>query len=116
MDRAIERYSDVLQMFEGSHNFQNFTRRWQQRLKRSNSTHAAKHLTRRHVYVSHCDQKVHEVAGEPVLVYNVQAQGFLLHQIRAMVGAAIAVATGHFTRDYVEAALGMIPPMYFRSD
>jgi tRNA pseudouridine(38-40) synthase len=100
-DALTQRFCDILPIFQGSYDFHNFTRRIGQSDKNAQAC-----MTRRHVYISNCDRNIYDIDGEQMLIYKVKAQGFLLHQIRTMIGAAIGHACGYFTKDYILAALG----------
>ncbi|KAG8239520.1 hypothetical protein J437_LFUL016637 [Ladona fulva] len=80
---ALERVNEVLKLFEGTHNFHNFTSR-----KKPMDPSA-----QRYIMSMKC--------GEPEICENVEfatitvkGQSFMLHQIRKMVGLAIAVIRG----------------------
>ncbi|XP_049776844.1 pseudouridylate synthase 1 homolog isoform X1 [Schistocerca cancellata] len=82
----INNVNSVLKMFEGTHNFHNFTSR-----KKPLDPSA-------HRYI------MNFVCGEPFTSENmefctikIKGQSFMLHQIRKMIGLAVAVSRGHTT-------------------
>lgn len=90
---VMENVIATLQVFEGTHNFHNFTSR-----KKPLDPSANRYI-------------MHFEAGEPFVsrgieffVLKVKGQSFMLHQIRKMVGLTIAVARGLTSLDTVQRA------------
>ena len=87
----IERISQLLRKYHGTHNFHNFT---------SGRT-AGDPSSKRYIISFECDQpKI--VNGNEYISLKVQGQSFVLHQIRKMIGLLIAVVRGHVSEEIFE--------------
>lgn len=88
------RVTAILRQYEGTHNFHNFTVR----------TGAHEAQARRYILSFRCEG-VTEIAGSRWVRLVVVGQSFMLHQIRKMVGMALAVARGLAPADSIRQAL-----------
>lgn len=91
---AEQRLSEVLSQYEGTHNFHNFTVR----------TPASAPNAKRFILSFRC-AGVMEVAGERWVRLVVVGQSFMLHQIRKLVGLAVAVMRGTAPPGSIQTAL-----------
>jgi len=82
-EAKLTRLNDVLSMYKGTHNFHNFTAR----IKPEDPS------AKRYI-LSFEAGKVIEVQGTQFVPCTVVGQSFMLHQIRKMIGTAIAIMRG----------------------
>jgi tRNA U38,U39,U40 pseudouridine synthase TruA len=92
---CVERLQAVLRQFEGTHNFHNYTVR----------TSANSAQAKRYILSFDC-QGVFDIQGEPWVRMVVIGQSFMLHQIRKMIGMAIAEFRGVAPSGCLKYALG----------
>ncbi|KAK7790827.1 hypothetical protein R5R35_013310 [Gryllus longicercus] len=90
---VIDKVNSTLQLFEGTHNFHNFTSR-----KRPLDPSA-----HRYIMKFECSQPF-VCEDLELATIKVKGQSFMLHQIRKMIGLTIAVVRGHTTADTIEKA------------
>lgn len=93
---VLKEFNEVLSKYTGTHNFHNFT-------SKIEATDAA---ARRYI--------LEMEAGQPFMgsdlefiVVRVRGQSFMMHQIRKMIGLAIAVVRGHATINTITDAFGV---------
>lgn len=94
-----KRFDDLLKMFVGTHNFHNFTSQ-----KKYTDPSA-----RRFILSFECSEpfmQQHEDKSLEFVVLRVKGQSFMLHQIRKMIGLAIAVMRGLTTSATIERCFG----------
>ncbi|KAE8708995.1 putative pentatricopeptide repeat-containing protein [Hibiscus syriacus] len=89
-----ERFNRILNHYVGSHNFHNFTTR----------TKAEDPAARRYIVSFHAN-KVVTVKGIDFVKCEVVGQSFMLHQIRKMIGVAVAVMRNCAPESLIETAL-----------
>ncbi|XVE68789.1 hypothetical protein DITRI_Ditri09bG0098500 [Diplodiscus trichospermus] len=89
-----ERFNRILKHYVGSHNFHNFTTR----------TKAEDPAARRYIVSFHAN-KVVTVEGIDFVKCEVVGQSFMLHQIRKMIGMAVAVVRNLAPESLIETAL-----------
>ena len=122
-DCSPEAFDEILRTFEGTHRFHNFAsglrkryeeageyvvggdgphagEAWPLGLTEGGHTSAAFRSVITARVISHL-----EIEGTPYLLLRIAGLAFVLHQIRHMVGAALAVANGVVPRDAFEIAL-----------
>lgn len=92
---CVERLQTILRQFEGTHNFHNYTIR----------TSANSAQAKRYILSFDC-QGVFDIQGQPWVRMVVIGQSFMLHQIRKMVGMAIAEYRGVAPSGCLQYALG----------
>lgn len=92
---TLKEFNDILLCYKGAHNFHNFTSQ-----KKPNDPSAIR-------YIMEID------CGEPFVkedlefvVIRIRGQSFMLHQIRKMIGLAIAIIKGFAPKDTIEKAYG----------
>jgi tRNA pseudouridine(38-40) synthase len=115
---ALPEFQAALKKFEHSHSFHNFTRSRGRRKERKRfrekqgraETSAFEEMVRdpsmkRAIHRCECTGERELLAGEEVLRVHVSGTAFLLHQIRLMVGAALAVALGVLPPHSIDVAL-----------
>jgi tRNA pseudouridine38-40 synthase len=85
---AIEELNGILRLYEGTNNFHNFTTR------RAPTDASCKRYIKSFSVLEPVD-----IQGVQFLRLNVHGSSFMLHQIRRMVGGAIAVHRGKISRD-----------------
>ena len=85
---VIKEFRDVLNIFKGTHNFHNFTSG-----KESTDASAKRFI----VSIEASEPFMKE--GLEVVIVRIRGQSFMLHQIRKMIGTAIAVMKGFATID-----------------
>ncbi|XP_042492932.1 tRNA pseudouridine synthase A [Macadamia integrifolia] len=93
-EKERERFNRILKHYEGTHNFHNFTTR----------TKAEDPSAQRYI-VSFVANHVVNVGGIDFIKCEVVGQSFMLHQIRKMVGLAVAVMRDVASESLIEAAL-----------
>ncbi|KAM7360490.1 pseudouridine synthase 1 isoform 1-T1 [Cochliomyia hominivorax] len=84
-EERLKRAQEVLQMFEGTRNFHNFT-------SRKNFLDPS---AKRYIMSFTCSQPFTSPQGVEFVTVKVKGQSFMLHQIRKMVGLTIAIVRGH---------------------
>lgn len=96
VDPRIKKFSAILQNYEGSHCFGNFTE----------GPLPSKDSLRRQMLSVKCAEPVLPPgSGVYYVVVEIIGQSFLLHQIRKMVGLALAVYHNHVPEESVQVAL-----------
>lgn len=90
---VVQKVNDVLKMFEGTHNFHNFTSKV---LAQDPSAY-------RYMIKLLCESPF-IIDGMEFAVIKVKGQSFMLHQIRKMVGLVIAIVRGLTSSDVVKKA------------
>eukprot|EP00891_Asterochloris_glomerata_P000708 jgi/Astpho2/708/Aster-08421 len=99
-----KRLTSILKQYEGTRNFHNFT------VKLPASDPSAMRFI-----LSFCCQGLVNIEGQPWVRLSVVGQSFMLHQIRKMVGLAVAVFRGAAPEDAISMALkadrGLPTPM-----
>ncbi|XP_067125274.1 pseudouridylate synthase 1 homolog [Centruroides vittatus] len=81
--KILEKVNDILKKFEGVHNYQNFT----------SSREAREKGCVRNIMSCECGQPF-LYKGVEFVVIRIKGQSFMLHQIRNMIGLAIAIVRG----------------------
>lgn len=94
---CVDRLTSILKQYEGTHNFHNFTIRMP----------ASAPQAKRYILSFKCDG-VFEVNGMPWVRMVVIGQSFILHQIRKMVGMALAEFRGVAPEGSLKYALGTL--------
>jgi len=92
-DEQFEKINTILGMYVGTHNFHNFTSG-----KRFTDKSAFRYIT------GFSASKPFECRGHEFIALEVSGQSFLIHQIRKMVGLAIAICRGYCDVDTVDRA------------
>ncbi|KAF0288122.1 tRNA pseudouridine synthase A [Amphibalanus amphitrite] len=92
-DEVLENVNRLLKKFEGTHNYHNFTSRRQ----------PTDPSSKRFIMSMTCG-KPFVRDGIEFVVIKVKGQSFMLHQIRKMIGTAMAVARGHAAEGVFERA------------
>lgn len=93
-EAKLQRLNDVLSSYRGTHNFHNFTAR----IKPEDPS------AKRYI-LSFEAGKVVTVQGTQFVPCTVVGQSFMLHQIRKMIGTAIAIMRGCVPESIIEFAL-----------
>ncbi|XP_076949284.1 uncharacterized protein LOC143621879 [Bidens hawaiensis] len=93
-DEKRERFNKILKQYEGTHNFHNFTTR----------TKAADPSAHRYIISFHANTTV-TVDGMEFVKCEVVGQSFMLHQIRKMIGVAVAIMRNCAPESFIETAL-----------
>ncbi|XP_024962713.1 tRNA pseudouridine synthase 1-like isoform X2 [Cynara cardunculus var. scolymus] len=93
-DKEKERFNKILKHYEGTHNFHNFTTR----------TKAADPSANRYIISFHANTTV-TVDGIEFVKCEVVGQSFMLHQIRKMIGVAVAIMRNCAPESLMETAL-----------
>lgn len=96
---TVDEFNSILKMYSGTHNFHNFT-------AGKKPTDAS---AKRFIISFECSEPFLMFDGEKkieVLVARVKGQSFMLHQIRKMIGLAIAVMRGFVTSTAITRAFG----------
>lgn len=88
----IDKVNEVLKVFEGTHNFHNFTAR-----VRPFDPRAKRFIMKFHL------KDIHESNGIEYATLLIKGQSFMLHQIRKMVAVAIGVVRNLITIDAMDA-------------
>lgn len=94
VDKEKERFNKILKQYEGTHNFHNFTTR----------TKAADPAAKRYIISFHANTTV-TVDGIEFVKCEVVGQSFMLHQIRKMIGVAVAIMRNCAPESLMETAL-----------
>ncbi|KAL8211519.1 hypothetical protein R6Q57_005961 [Mikania cordata] len=89
-----QRFNKLLKQYEGTHNFHNFTTR----------TKAADPSANRYILSFHANTTV-TVDGIEFVKCEVVGQSFMLHQIRKMIGVAVAIMRNCAPESLIETAL-----------
>lgn len=90
----IEKFNEILKLFEGTKNFHNFT-------SRKEFTDPS---SKRFIISFVCGQPFIPQDNTEFVVLKVQGQSFMLHQIRKMVGMSLAIIRGLTTVETMERA------------
>nr|XP_043632905.1 tRNA pseudouridine synthase A-like [Erigeron canadensis] len=93
-DKEKERFNKILKQYEGTHNFHNFTTR----------TKAGDPSANRYIISFHANTTV-TVDGIEFVKCEVVGQSFMLHQIRKMIGVAVAIMRNCAPESLMEKAL-----------
>ncbi|XP_076928446.1 uncharacterized protein LOC143592399 [Bidens hawaiensis] len=93
-DEKRGRFNKILKQYEGTHNFHNFTTR----------TKAADPSANRYIISFHANTTV-TVDGIEFVKCEVVGQSFMLHQIRKMIGVAVAIMRNCAPESFIETAL-----------
>lgn len=93
-EKEKERFNKILKHYEGTHNFHNFTTR----------TKAADPSANRYIISFHANTTV-TVDGIEFVKCEVVGQSFMLHQIRKMIGVAVAIMRNCAPESLMETAL-----------
>ncbi|KAL3158514.1 hypothetical protein ABBQ38_010743 [Trebouxia sp. C0009 RCD-2024] len=93
-DAAVRRLSSILHQYEGTHNFHNFTVRLE-----ANDPSA-----KRYMLSCRCTG-VFDIQGQQWVRIVIIGQSFMLHQIRKMVGMAVAIMRGDAPEGCIRTAL-----------
>ncbi|KAJ9542099.1 hypothetical protein OSB04_028605 [Centaurea solstitialis] len=93
-EKEKERFNRILKHYEGTHNFHNFTTR----------TKAADPAANRYIILFHANTTV-MVDGIEFVKCEVVGQSFMLHQIRKMIGVAVAIMRNCAPESLMETAL-----------
>lgn len=93
--QALQRANRLLALYQGTHNFHNFTSQ-----KAPDDPSARRYIT--HV---HCGEPFVRDGAEFAVV-TVRGQSFMLHQIRKMVGLVVAVMKGYADEEVLERSWG----------
>ncbi|KAK9071808.1 hypothetical protein SSX86_008237 [Deinandra increscens subsp. villosa] len=93
-DEKRRRFNKILKQYEGTHNFHNFTTR----------TKAADPSAYRYIISFHANTTV-TVDGREFVKCEVVGQSFMLHQIRKMIGVAVAIMRNCAPESLIETAL-----------
>ncbi|KAI3797305.1 hypothetical protein L1987_32561 [Smallanthus sonchifolius] len=93
-DKERRRFNTILKPYEGTHNFHNFTTR----------TKATDPAANRYIIAFHADTAV-TVDGIEFVKCEVVGQSFMLHQIRKMIGLAVAIMRNCAPESLIETAL-----------
>lgn len=93
-EAKLQRLNDVLSIYKGTHNFHNFTAR----IKPEDPS------AKRYILSFEAGKAI-EVQGTQFVPCTVVGQSFMLHQIRKMIGTAIAVMRGCVPETIIEFAL-----------
>ncbi|GJZ34815.1 pseudouridine synthase, catalytic domain-containing protein, partial [Tanacetum coccineum] len=93
-DKEKERFNKILKQYEGTHNFHNFTTR----------TKAADPSAKRYIISFNANTTV-TVDGIEFVKCEVVGQSFMLHQIRKMIGVAVAIMRNCAPESLMESAL-----------
>ncbi|KAM0013010.1 putative tRNA pseudouridine(38-40) synthase [Helianthus debilis subsp. tardiflorus] len=93
-DEKRQRFNKILKQYEGTHNFHNFTTR----------TKAADPSANRYI-ISFSANTTVTVDGMEFVKCEVVGQSFMLHQIRKMIGVAVAVMRNFAPESLIETAL-----------
>ncbi|CAK9178364.1 unnamed protein product [Ilex paraguariensis] len=93
-EKEKERFNRILKYYEGTHNFHNFTTR----------TKAEDPSARRYIVSFQANTTV-TVEGIDFVKCEVVGQSFMLHQIRKMIGVAIAIMRNCASESLIETAL-----------
>ncbi|XP_019190039.1 PREDICTED: tRNA pseudouridine synthase A, mitochondrial isoform X2 [Ipomoea nil] len=92
-DEEKDRFNRILKYYEGTHNFHNFTTR----------TKAEDPAAKRYI-ISFTANTVVEVEGINFVKCEVVGQSFMLHQIRKMIGLAVAIMRNYAPESLIQTA------------
>ncbi|CAH2036730.1 unnamed protein product [Thlaspi arvense] len=92
-EKEKERFNRILSNYVGSHNFHNFTTR----------TKAADPAANRYILSFNADTVIH-LDGKDFVKCEVVGQSFMLHQIRKMIGLAVAVMRNFAPESVIQTA------------
>ena len=90
---TLKEFNDVLKLYVGTHNFHNFTS-----AKAPTDASAMRYI----ISMESSDPFLKD--GLELVVVRVKGQAFMLHQIRKMIGLAIAVVRGVTTKETIDLA------------
>ncbi|KAM0037350.1 putative mitochondrial tRNA pseudouridine(27/28) synthase [Helianthus debilis subsp. tardiflorus] len=93
-DKERQRFNKILKQYEGTHNFHNFTTKMK----------ATDPAANRNIISFHADTTV-TIDGIEFVKCEVVGQSFMLHQIRKMIGVAVAVMRNCAPESLIETAL-----------
>ncbi|XP_076932216.1 uncharacterized protein LOC143597661 [Bidens hawaiensis] len=93
-DKEKERFNKILKQYVGTHNFHNFT------TKMNATDPAAKRCI-----ISFCADTTVTIDGIEFVKCEVVGQSFMLHQIRKMIGVAVAVMRNCASESFIQTAL-----------
>ncbi|KAJ0462845.1 putative tRNA pseudouridine(38-40) synthase [Helianthus annuus] len=93
-DKERQRFNKILKQYEGTHNFHNFTTKMK----------ATDPAANRNIISFHADTTV-TIDGIEFVKCEVVGQSFMLHQIRKMIGVAVAVMRNCALESLIETAL-----------
>eukprot|EP00730_Choanoeca_flexa_P006437 TRINITY_DN12150_c0_g6_i1.p1 TRINITY_DN12150_c0_g6~~TRINITY_DN12150_c0_g6_i1.p1 ORF type:complete len:462 (+),score=84.82 TRINITY_DN12150_c0_g6_i1:131-1387(+) len=91
----LELFRSVLERYQGSHKFHNFT---------SGKSHSDESARRYIMSFEALDPFVRD--GAEWLRLQVKGQSFMIHQIRKMIGLAVAITKGHTNLEYLNRCFG----------
>lgn len=98
-EKAVQEFNVLLNSFVGTHNFHNFTAQ-----KKFSDASANRYIMSfdcsEPFMLKHNDKEVE------FLIARIKGQSFMLHQIRKMVGLAIAIMRGFANQDLIQRAFG----------
>ncbi|CAM6000955.1 unnamed protein product [Sphagnum balticum] len=95
---VLQQFNDVLRLYLGTHNYHNFTS------QKSSSDPSAS----RYIIEIECGQPFLNEQNMEFVKIRVKGQSFMLHQIRKMIGLAIAVMRGYATHETIYNAFNII--------
>ncbi|XP_076948525.1 uncharacterized protein LOC143620807 [Bidens hawaiensis] len=93
-DKEKERFNKILKQYVGTHNFHNFT-------TKMNATDPAANRC----IISFCADTTVTIDGIEFVKCEVVGQSFMLHQIRKMIGVAVAVMRNCASESFIQTAL-----------
>lgn len=95
-ESTIKGVNDVLKLYLGSHYFHNYT----------SGKLPMEPSSRRHIYEFVCGEPFEKDGIEWCLI-QIKGQSFMLHQIRKMIGMAMAIVRGHTSVSKIDETFGM---------
>ncbi|XP_018351149.1 PREDICTED: tRNA pseudouridine synthase A, mitochondrial isoform X2 [Trachymyrmex septentrionalis] len=99
---SLDRLNSILKLFEGSHNFYNFT----------SKVKALDPSSRRYI-ISFCCTETFVLNDIELAVLEIKGQSFMLHQIRKMVAVAVAIARNMISKETIDEAFKTSKKMDF---